>query len=108
MFGQGHGLELHHVAVVIPQVTEDIDRWTRFAIDKVAERFGLVAVGSGWMEWSNGEHSGEGIAVSVESLTSNLTELDMTILAGIAWSIFQATGIEGVAVKIDDDVLIFS
>lgn len=101
-----HGLDLIHVAVMIPHV-EGSDRWFRFAVEKMVERFGVVNTELGFAQWVVDGRPGYGMVSTIETLVSDLTELDQSILMGIAWTIYQALGEpDGVCVKIADDVLI--
>ncbi|MEB2351836.1 MAG: hypothetical protein OZ924_10525 [Burkholderiaceae bacterium] len=97
MFAQnpasGNPLPFRLVGIIIPYTGIDDEPLVNFAGLKLAERFGLAA----------GTYDALSETVLVYSLTPELTDLDMTILMGIGIQVAQ--GREGVAVVIDDDLI---
>lgn len=84
----------HRVGILVPYRGIEDDELVNFAGRRLAEQFGLAA----------GTYDAETSAVLVFAVTvTELSELDMTILMGIGIQV--ANQREGVAVVIDDDII---
>jgi hypothetical protein len=91
---------VHHVGIIIPYTGYDDDSLINFAGLKLSERFGAAAASFGVAGWQDSPFE----AVIVHSITGPLTELDLTVLMGIA--IQCAAKRDGIAVFVDDDVIL--
>ena len=84
----------HRVGILIPYQGVEDDELVNFAGLRLAERFGLAG----------GVYDADTSAVLVFAVTfEELSELDMTVLMGIGIQVARQR--EGVAVIVDDDVI---
>jgi hypothetical protein len=98
--GKGEG---HRVGIVFPLRGAGDSRWINFAGRRLSEQFGQVTTSLGLAAWETDRGADASPAVILGCETSHLTDLDLSILFGIAYRVYVETRREGIAVHVDDD-----
>lgn len=98
---------LHIIIPVHLDEPEEDGRWIAFAGQKLADRFGEAYATRGIAGWETDDGEEVGPVVILTCFTPTLTDLDLTILFGIALQVYEGLGQrEGVAVMVDDDPIV--
>ncbi|NLF78158.1 MAG: hypothetical protein GX573_20895 [Chloroflexi bacterium] len=106
-FNSDNPYEEHEIGIIIPLLGDrDDDRWVDYATDRMYERFGMAYHSDGLIR---SFREGEPVVLPGRMVFANvrwLSELDLTILYGIALAIQKVAKREDIAVMIDGDILI--
>jgi hypothetical protein len=101
--GKGQG---HHVGIVFPLRGAGDSRWINFAGRRLSERFGTATVSLGLAAWETDRGADGSPVVILTCDPPQLTDLDLSILFGIAYRVYVETRREGIAVLVDDDFIV--